>query len=475
MKDFKQSGKMSHGGHYCWGGKTMKKAGGGLAEIMAAREKAANTASTSKATTPAKAPAKAPAKVPPKAATPAKAPAKVPPKAASPITSRVAPKTMNKRPPFMDRRDRMDRSMDKQKKFMDKADRGDKGNSPIGFASSSKDKAPAKPAVTAPKVAAPTPMAKPSVAAKPAPKPAVVAKPAVTAPKVAAPTPAKPSTPAAPAKPTPVAAKPVTPAKPAVTAPKAVTPAPAPAKAVTPAPAPAKVATPAPAKVATPAPAPAKPAVAAPKAPAPKIGYSYKPVTSAERRGAAVLGKRLKKGGPAKYADGGRAMADRPDRPDRPSQPMRPMAQPRPMPQTARPAQPPMTQMGAQQAYRDFMAQQQMQRPQMGLGRFGQMNPVQARKILGAMGGMPFKKGGKVHHKDNERMEKVSDDESMEKAKGGSAKWIQGAIKKPGALKKSLGVPAGEKIPSAKLEKASHASGKMGQRARLAMTLKGMK
>lgn len=58
-------------------------------------------------------------------------------------------------------------------------------------------------------------------------------------------------------------------------------------------------------------------------------------------------------------------------------------------------------------------------------------------------------------------------------AKGG--KWIQEAIKKPGALKKSLGVPAGEKIPAKKLEKASKAPGKMGQRARLAMTLKGMK
>ena len=54
-------------------------------------------------------------------------------------------------------------------------------------------------------------------------------------------------------------------------------------------------------------------------------------------------------------------------------------------------------------------------------------------------------------------------------------KWIQKAIKKPGALKKSLGVKAGEKIPAAKLEKAAKKGGKMGQRARLAETLKGMK
>jgi hypothetical protein len=54
-------------------------------------------------------------------------------------------------------------------------------------------------------------------------------------------------------------------------------------------------------------------------------------------------------------------------------------------------------------------------------------------------------------------------------------KWIQGAIKKPGALHRELGVKAGEKIPAKKLEKASHAKGKLGERARLAETLKGLK
>lgn len=52
--------------------------------------------------------------------------------------------------------------------------------------------------------------------------------------------------------------------------------------------------------------------------------------------------------------------------------------------------------------------------------------------------------------------------------------WIAGAIKHPGALKRELGVPAGEKIPAKKLEKAAHAGGKLGQRARLAETLKKM-
>ena len=53
--------------------------------------------------------------------------------------------------------------------------------------------------------------------------------------------------------------------------------------------------------------------------------------------------------------------------------------------------------------------------------------------------------------------------------------WIQNAIKKPGALHKDLGVPAGKKIPSAKLAAAAKKPGKVGKRARLAETLKGMK
>jgi len=54
-------------------------------------------------------------------------------------------------------------------------------------------------------------------------------------------------------------------------------------------------------------------------------------------------------------------------------------------------------------------------------------------------------------------------------------KWIQNAIKKPGALRSQLGVKKGNKIPAAKLAKAAKAPGKMGQRARLAETLKGLK
>ena len=53
-------------------------------------------------------------------------------------------------------------------------------------------------------------------------------------------------------------------------------------------------------------------------------------------------------------------------------------------------------------------------------------------------------------------------------------KWIQGAIKKPGALRKSLGVKAGQTIPAKTLTRAAKAGGKLGQRARLAKTLKKM-
>lgn len=51
-------------------------------------------------------------------------------------------------------------------------------------------------------------------------------------------------------------------------------------------------------------------------------------------------------------------------------------------------------------------------------------------------------------------------------------KWIQKAIKKPGALRKALGVKKGEKIPLSKLKEAAKKGGKLGQRARLALTLR---
>ena len=54
-------------------------------------------------------------------------------------------------------------------------------------------------------------------------------------------------------------------------------------------------------------------------------------------------------------------------------------------------------------------------------------------------------------------------------------KWIQDAIKKPGALRKELGVKKGKKIPAKKLKAAAKKGGKMGKRARLAETLRKMR
>ena len=56
-----------------------------------------------------------------------------------------------------------------------------------------------------------------------------------------------------------------------------------------------------------------------------------------------------------------------------------------------------------------------------------------------------------------------------------ASKWIQKAIKKPGALRKSMGIKKGKSIPINRLKAAAKKKGKMGQRARLAITLKKMK
>lgn len=61
--------------------------------------------------------------------------------------------------------------------------------------------------------------------------------------------------------------------------------------------------------------------------------------------------------------------------------------------------------------------------------------------------------------------------EGMKKG-GETKKWIQGAIKKPGALRSQLGVKGDKPIPAKKLAAAAKKPGKTGQRARLAQTLK---
>ena len=55
-------------------------------------------------------------------------------------------------------------------------------------------------------------------------------------------------------------------------------------------------------------------------------------------------------------------------------------------------------------------------------------------------------------------------------------KWIEKAIKKPGALRKSLDVKEGEKIPESKLKKALKSKNPtMVKRANLAKTLRGIR
>lgn len=72
-----------------------------------------------------------------------------------------------------------------------------------------------------------------------------------------------------------------------------------------------------------------------------------------------------------------------------------------------------------------------------------------------------YKKGGRV----------------KKMAKGGitNKKFIQQAIKKPGALRAQLGAKAGQNIPAKKLATAAKAPGKLGQRARFAQTLAKMR
>ena len=50
--------------------------------------------------------------------------------------------------------------------------------------------------------------------------------------------------------------------------------------------------------------------------------------------------------------------------------------------------------------------------------------------------------------------------------------WIKGAIKEKGSLRKALGAKKGKNISNKKLQAAAKKKGKIGQRARLAITLK---
>lgn len=54
-------------------------------------------------------------------------------------------------------------------------------------------------------------------------------------------------------------------------------------------------------------------------------------------------------------------------------------------------------------------------------------------------------------------------------------KWIQKAIKRPGALRRKAGVKKGQKIPVSKLRKLAKKKGRTGRQARLALTLRKLR
>lgn len=91
-----------------------------------------------------------------------------------------------------------------------------------------------------------------------------------------------------------------------------------------------------------------------------------------------------------------------------------------------------------------------------------------------------FKDGGKFprpssKHNPNPMKSAKAPSDPMKRSrhmKDGGKNWIAGAIKHPGALHQALHVPAGEKIPAKKLNKAAHSDNPtMRRRAALAKTL----
>ncbi len=68
---------------------------------------------------------------------------------------------------------------------------------------------------------------------------------------------------------------------------------------------------------------------------------------------------------------------------------------------------------------------------------------------------------------------RIAHDYSMHTTTHGNARrhFISAAIKHPGALRATLGVKAGQKIPAAKLAAAAQEGGVTGRRARFAQTL----
>lgn len=76
--------------------------------------------------------------------------------------------------------------------------------------------------------------------------------------------------------------------------------------------------------------------------------------------------------------------------------------------------------------------------------------------------------GGKPKNKAKKKARKA-------KKRNASKKWISGAIKRPGALRKKLHAKRGKKLTAAQLHKAERKGGLVGREARLAETLRRFK
>ena len=92
---------------------------------------------------------------------------------------------------------------------------------------------------------------------------------------------------------------------------------------------------------------------------------------------------------------------------------------------------------------------------------------------------MPSRGMGAVNPKkmpSGKRKARRDDTDFTEYKSGGKVaeKWVQKAVKKPGALRAQLGAKEGKPIPTKKLAMAAKKPGKLGQRARLAKTLRGL-
>jgi len=113
-------------------------------------------------------------------------------------------------------------------------------------------------------------------------------------------------------------------------------------------------------------------------------------------------------------------------------------------------------------------------------GTFSGPSVKVAGAILGGAGAAigTYLSAGKRDAKKKEKAEQKKIDDTAKKItsnvmkKGG---WIDSAIKKPGALREQLGIKKGKTIPKATLAAAAKKGGKLGQRARLAITLGKMK